>query len=160
MSGKQGLNKGDSLPSGNTLVEAYVAREDWQLWKTQVGSALCVSSAMHQAWMEAGLIEPGVFLPLAGDLFAALYVLSGGPPGAPEEAMAAFGQAGLVPEGTETICLHIASIVSMDPGYNQKVMDVNVGGAKNIIEMCLGQSISKQTFICIVQILFMIATEI
>ena len=38
----------------------------------------------------------------AGDLFAALYVLSGGTPGAPEEAMAAFGQAGLVPEGTET----------------------------------------------------------
>ena len=71
MSGKQGLNKGDILPSGNTLVEAYVAREDWQIWKTQAGSALCVSSAMHQAWMEAGLIEPGVFLPLAGDLFAA-----------------------------------------------------------------------------------------
>ena len=49
-----------------------------------------------------------------------------------------------VPEGTETICLHIASIVSMDPGYNQKVMDVNVGGAKNIIEMCLAHPECKK----------------
>ncbi len=49
-----------------------------------------------------------------------------------------------VPEGTETICLHIASIVSMDPGYNQKVMDVNVGGAKNIIEMCLSHPECKK----------------
>ena len=40
-----------------------------------------------------------------------------------------------VPEGTETVVLHIASIVSVNPEYNQKVMDVNVGGTKNIIEL-------------------------
>ena len=42
-----------------------------------------------------------------------------------------------VPEGTGTICLHIASLLSMDIGYNQKVMDVNVGGCRNIIESCV-----------------------
>ena len=49
-----------------------------------------------------------------------------------------------VPEGTETVCLHIAGIVAMDPGYNQKVMDVNVGGTKNIVEMCLSHSECKK----------------
>ena len=42
-----------------------------------------------------------------------------------------------VPDGFETIMLHIASLVSVDPEYNQRVMDVNVGGAKNVIECCL-----------------------
>jgi dihydroflavonol-4-reductase len=41
-----------------------------------------------------------------------------------------------VPQGVRTICLHIASVVSMDEGYNQTVMDINVGGAKNILEAC------------------------
>lgn len=40
-----------------------------------------------------------------------------------------------VPEGYETICLHIASIVAVNPDYSQIVMDVNVGGTKNIIRM-------------------------
>ena len=42
-----------------------------------------------------------------------------------------------IPEGMEGIVLHIGSIVTTDPGYNQKVMDVNVGGTKNIIGLCL-----------------------
>ncbi len=42
-----------------------------------------------------------------------------------------------VPEGINTIVLHIASIVSVDPDYNQKVMDVNVGGTENVIDLCL-----------------------
>ena len=42
-----------------------------------------------------------------------------------------------VPAGTETVCLHIASLVSVDPEYNQRVMDVNVGGCRNIVEMCV-----------------------
>lgn len=41
-----------------------------------------------------------------------------------------------VPEGYESIVMHIASIVTVNPDYNQKVMDVNVGGTKNIIELC------------------------
>ncbi len=42
-----------------------------------------------------------------------------------------------VPEGAKTVVLHIASIVSVNPVYNQKVMDVNVGGTQNIIDLCL-----------------------
>ena len=44
----------------------------------------------------------------AGDLFAALYVIIGGSPNAPEEAMEYLGQFGLVPEGLEadTVLTH------------------------------------------------------
>ena len=42
-----------------------------------------------------------------------------------------------VPEGMEGIVLHIGSIVTSSPDFNQKIIDVNVGGTKNIIEMCL-----------------------
>ena len=38
-----------------------------------------------------------------------------------------------VPVGMKSIVLHIASIVTVDPGYNQKIIDVNVGG--NIINL-------------------------
>ncbi|MCR1843045.1 NAD-dependent epimerase/dehydratase family protein [Murimonas intestini] len=38
---------------------------------------------------------------------------------------------------TETIVIHCASMVTVDPAYNQKLMDVNVGGTKNIIDQCL-----------------------
>lgn len=41
------------------------------------------------------------------------------------------------PEDTDLIVLHCASIVSVSPDYSQKVMDVNVGGTKNIIAECL-----------------------
>lgn len=40
-----------------------------------------------------------------------------------------------IPEGMKSICLHIASIVTINPDYSQLVMDVNVGGTKNIIRM-------------------------
>jgi dihydroflavonol-4-reductase len=53
-----------------------------------------------------------------------------------------------VPEGTETIVLHIASIVTVDPGYNQKVMDVNVGGTKNIIRMMKAHPECKKLVYC------------
>ncbi len=42
-----------------------------------------------------------------------------------------------IPEGEEAVVLHIGSIVTSSPDYNQKVIDVNVGGTKNIIELCL-----------------------
>ena len=42
-----------------------------------------------------------------------------------------------VPEGVEKIVMHIASIVTVNPEYSQKVMDVNFVGTGNIIKMCL-----------------------
>ena len=38
-----------------------------------------------------------------------------------------------VPEGYETICIHCASMVTIHPDYNEKLMAVNVGGTENII---------------------------
>ena len=53
-----------------------------------------------------------------------------------------------VPEDTETIVLHIASIVTVDPGFNQKVMDVNVGGTQNIIDLCLEHKECRKLVYC------------
>lgn len=41
-----------------------------------------------------------------------------------------------VPKGTESICIHCASMVTVDPGYSEKLIAVNVGGTKNIVEAC------------------------
>ena len=51
-----------------------------------------------------------------------------------------------VPEGTETVVLHIASIVTVDPAYSRKVMDVNVGGTENIVEMCRKYGAAKLVY--------------
>lgn len=53
-----------------------------------------------------------------------------------------------VPDGMESIVLHIASIVSVNPDYNQKVMDVNVGGTKNIIDLCLAHKECQKLVYC------------
>ena len=53
-----------------------------------------------------------------------------------------------VDEDTETIVLHIASIVSVNPDYNQRVMDVNVGGTQNIIDLCLSHPECKKLVYC------------
>ena len=51
-----------------------------------------------------------------------------------------------VPSGTEIIVLHIASIVTVNPEYNQTVMNVNVGGTKNIIELCKKYNAKKLVY--------------
>lgn len=53
-----------------------------------------------------------------------------------------------VPEGTETIVLHIASVVTVSPDYNPLVMNVNVGGTKNIIQGCLSHPECKKLVYC------------
>lgn len=45
-----------------------------------------------------------------------------------------------VPGAARLALIHCASIVTVDPDYNQKVMDVNVGGTKNVIEACLASA--------------------
>ena len=42
-----------------------------------------------------------------------------------------------VPKGWETVVIHCASMVTTNPNYNPKLIAVNVGGTKNIIEKCL-----------------------
>lgn len=49
-----------------------------------------------------------------------------------------------VPEGTETYVIHCASMVTTNPDFSQKLIDVNVGGTKNIIELCLNHPECKK----------------
>ena len=53
-----------------------------------------------------------------------------------------------VPEGTETFCLHIASVVTVDPDYNPTVMNVNIGGTQNIIDLCLAHPECRKLVYC------------
>ncbi|MCR5715790.1 MAG: NAD-dependent epimerase/dehydratase family protein [Lachnospiraceae bacterium] len=53
-----------------------------------------------------------------------------------------------VKKGYETIILHIASIVTVDPAYNKKVIDVNVGGTRNIIEVMKAHPECKKMVYC------------
>lgn len=49
-------------------------------------------------------------------------------------------------EKKEIIVLHIASIVTVNPNYSQIVMDVNVGGTKNIIALCQKYQVKKLVY--------------
>jgi len=42
-----------------------------------------------------------------------------------------------IPEGDESVVIHCASMVTTNAEFNQKLIDVNVGGTKNMIAMCL-----------------------
>lgn len=42
-----------------------------------------------------------------------------------------------VDDGVQTICIHVASMVTVNPYYRKIVLDVNVGGTENIVDMCL-----------------------
>ena len=42
-----------------------------------------------------------------------------------------------VDEGVQTVCIHVASMVTVNPYYRKLVLDVNVGGTENIVDMCL-----------------------
>lgn len=52
-----------------------------------------------------------------------------------------------VSEGVDVIVIHIASIVYLNPGFNQKVQDVNVKGTQNIIDQCLKHKVKKLVYI-------------
>ena len=42
-----------------------------------------------------------------------------------------------VPEGMDSVVIHCASMVTVDPSYSEKLMSVNVTGTRNIITKCL-----------------------
>ncbi len=49
-------------------------------------------------------------------------------------------------EDRETYVFHIASIVTVNPDYNQKVMDVNINGTRNIIRKCLEHKVKRLVY--------------
>ena len=42
-----------------------------------------------------------------------------------------------IPNGMKSIAIHCASMVTTNAEFNQKLIDVNVGGTKNMIDKCL-----------------------
>lgn len=42
-----------------------------------------------------------------------------------------------IPEKTEAIVIHCASMVTRNPQFSQKLVDINVGGTRNMISQCL-----------------------
>lgn len=49
-----------------------------------------------------------------------------------------------VEEGVKTICIHVASMVTVNPYYRKLVLDVNVGGTENIVDMCLEHKVCQK----------------
>lgn len=53
-----------------------------------------------------------------------------------------------VPQGVDVTVIHTAAIVTIWPGYNQTVYDVNVGGVKNIVAKCIEKKVKKLVYVC------------
>ena len=58
--------------------------------------------------------------------------------------MASLSRFFAVEEGVSTIVIHCASVVTVNPDFNQTVMNVNVGGTMNIIDQCLAHPECKK----------------
>jgi len=52
-----------------------------------------------------------------------------------------------VPENTQLIVIHSASIVTMDPKPNEKVYAVNVDGTKNVLKHCVQNKVKKLVYV-------------
>ena len=52
-----------------------------------------------------------------------------------------------VPEGSEVVVIHSASIVTLNPDPSPKVHAVNVDGTRNIVEMCLKHKVKKLVYV-------------
>lgn len=48
---------------------------------------------------------------------------------------------------TEIIAIHCAAIVTVNPNFSQKVMDVNYGGTKNITDACINHRVKKLVYV-------------
>lgn len=47
----------------------------------------------------------------------------------------------------EIVVIHCAAIVTVNPGFSQKVYDVNVGGTKNILTACIAHKVKKLVYV-------------
>lgn len=50
-------------------------------------------------------------------------------------------------DGTEIFVIHCAAIVTVSPGFNRKVYDVNVTGTKNILDACIEHKVRKLVYV-------------
>lgn len=49
-----------------------------------------------------------------------------------------------IPADMESVVIHCASMVTVNPDFNQKLVDVNVGGTQNMIEACFSHPECKK----------------
>ena len=62
MSNEAWLHAGEVLGGEECIRRLYISGGNWQLYETEAGGqALAVSEALHQAWLDRGWLEPGVF---------------------------------------------------------------------------------------------------
>jgi dihydroflavonol-4-reductase len=52
-----------------------------------------------------------------------------------------------VDEDIDIFVIHCASVVTLDPNYNQIVHDVNITGTQNIIDLCVKHQVKKLVYI-------------
>jgi dihydroflavonol-4-reductase len=52
-----------------------------------------------------------------------------------------------VEDGTETVVIHCAAVVTVNPDYSKKVYDVNVTGTKNILSACVAHRVKKLVYV-------------
>ncbi|MBQ7786007.1 MAG: ATP-binding protein [Clostridia bacterium] len=57
------LRVGEMLGGEECIRRLYVSGGNWQLYETEEGGqALAVNDALHQAWLDRGWLEPGIFV--------------------------------------------------------------------------------------------------
>jgi dihydroflavonol-4-reductase len=52
-----------------------------------------------------------------------------------------------VDDSAQIVVIHCAAIVTVNPSFNQKVYDVNVGGTKNILNACIAHKVKKLVYV-------------
>jgi dihydroflavonol-4-reductase len=50
-------------------------------------------------------------------------------------------------DGVALVVIHCAAVVTVNPGFSQKVHDVNVGGTKNILDSCIRHKVKKLVYV-------------
>ena len=51
------------------------------------------------------------------------------------------------PRGRDFAVIHCASIVTASPNYSVKIYDVNVGGTKNVVDLCVERGVRKLVYV-------------
>ena len=64
------IQKGMQLPDGGRAETLCCEQDNWQIWRTNVGFALCIQRQLAESWMDSMLMEPGLFLPVSEEIYA------------------------------------------------------------------------------------------
>ncbi len=51
------------------------------------------------------------------------------------------------PADAQAVVIHVAGIVTIYPGFNRKVQDVNVEGTRNVVDLCVETGVKKLVYV-------------